>query len=95
MLVAKFPAATLLSGAIARLAAPRAPKTGQPPPLSGAEREMLAVVGNGGGLGLSEATERTSLSEVEAANVISALMEKGYLSVREAEGTTIYERAAG
>lgn len=56
---------------------------------------MLAAVWNGGGLELSEAAERSSLSVAETASVLSALTEKGCLSVRETEGARVYERAAG
>lgn len=95
MLVAMFPAAALLSGVVASLTAPRPPRTKQPPPLSAAERELLAAVWNAGRLGSAGASEKTSLSEVEAASSLAELARKGYLRGREVEGETVYERATG
>lgn len=94
MLVAMFPAVALLSGVISRLTAPRAPKTEDTePPLSTDERYLLAAVWNSGGLRVSEASEETSLSEAEAARILSDLAGRGYLDVRESGGTEVYERA--
>lgn len=96
MLVAMFPAVALLSGVIARLTAPRPPKTEdteQPPPLSATERSLLAAVWNAGELRASEAAEKVSLSEEEAADTLSSLAERGYLSVREIDGAAVYGRS--
>lgn len=95
MLVAMFPAVALLSGVIARLTAPRPPKTPQPeePPLSAAERSLLAAVWNSGELTPPEAAEKASLTEEEAASILSGLAERGYLSVKERDETAVYDRA--
>ena len=95
MLLAMFPAVALLSGVIARLTSPRAPKISPPPQLSTAERELLAAVWNAGELGPAGAPEKTSLSEAEAASTLAELARKGYLRKRAMDGETLYERAAG
>lgn len=96
MLVAMFPAVALFSGVIARLTAPSPPRIDhQPPALSVAERELLAAIWNARELGPSEAAQRTSLSESEAMETLSGLADRGYLSAREANGATVYGRAAG
>lgn len=95
MLVAMFPAVALLSGVIASLTAPRGPKTKQPPPLSAAEKELLAAVWNSGELDPASAAETTSLPEADADRVLSELARKGYLKTVETGGERVYTRAAG
>lgn len=97
MLVAMFPAVALLSGVIATLTAPRAPRpeSEEAPRLSADEREILAAVWNAGTLEPAGAAEKTSLSEAEAASVLSDLARKGFLETREDDGATVYVRAAG
>lgn len=95
MLVAMFPAVALLSGVISHLTAPRPPKSGpQTPPLSAAERELLAAVWNAGDIDASEAAQRTSLTEPEAAEKLSGMTDRGYLEAKEADGVTVYGRAS-
>lgn len=98
MLVAMFPAVALLSGVIARLTAPQAPKPSaseEAPALSNAEREALAAVWNAGELNAASASKKTSLSKAEAASALSELARKGYLEEEPAGGVTVYARATG
>lgn len=92
-LLAMFPAVALLSGVIAELTSPRKPKTAPATELSSADREIIAAVWNNGALSAAQAAQKTSLSEEDAAAVLSDLASRGYLKTDESGDGPLYSRA--
>ncbi len=92
-LLAMFPAVALLSGVIAELTSPRKPRAAPAPELSPADREIIAAVWNNGSLSADQAARKTSLSEEDAASVLSDLARRGYLKADESGDGPLYSRA--